>query len=429
MIADAAPGEHLFSGLKVVDAASVIAAPAAAMILADFGANVVKIERPGRGDMLRGLSRRPGAPEGTDWFWQMDGRNKRSLALNLKSERGLEVLHKLVADCDVFITNQPYGSREAMGLTYEDVRPLNPRLIYASLTAYGERGPERYRKSFDQLAYWARSGLMDLMRAPGTPPTQGLPGMGDHPTGVALYAGIVTALLHRERTGEGGMVHTSLLANGLWSVSGVAGSAMAGTDMAAYREASRVPSAMMRVYETADGRWLQFNMVRNDELLARLFAGLDAVHLLADERFATPPDMWRNRGAFGDAIAAIVATRTSDEWLRVFAALDVPVNRVAVVEETTADEQILLNEMATPPSQGDIDVPLLVNHPLKITSVPSVETKRAPGLGEHSAEILAELGYGEDAIASMREEGVISPASGPSDPRAGPVKRTASARR
>lgn len=398
---------HLFAGLKVVDAATVIAAPAAAMMLADFGADVVKIERPGRGDMLRGLSRRPGTPDGSDWFWQMDGRNKRGLTLNLKSERGLEVMRKLVAWCDVFITNQPYGAREAMGLTYEDVRPLNPRLVYASLTAYGERGPERYRKSFDQLGYWARSGLMDLMRAPGTRPAQGLPGMGDHPTAVALYAGIVTALLRRERTGEGGMVHTSLLANGLWSVSGVAGAAMAGTDMAAYREALETPPVTMRVYRTADGRWLQFNMVRNDELLARLFTGLEAVELLADERFADRRDMWRNRAALSDAIADIVARRTSDEWLRVFADLDVPVNRIATVEETVEDEQILCNEMAVPPPREESAVPLLVNHPVKVSSAPPVRPRRAPALGEHSAEILGELGYDEAAIASMQADGVI----------------------
>ena len=398
---------HLFAGLKVVDAATVIAAPAAAMMLADFGADVVKIERPGRGDMLRGLSRRPGAPEGSDWFWQMDGRNKRGLTLNLKSERGLEVMRKLLAWCDVFITNQPYGAREAMGLAYEDVRPLNPRLVYASLTAYGERGPERYRKSFDQLGYWARSGLMDLMRAPGTRPTQGLPGMGDHPTAVALYAGIVTALLRRERTGEGALVHTSLLANGLWSVSGVAGAAMAGTDMAVYRDAMETAPITMRVYETADERWLQFNMVRNDELLARMFTGLEAVELLADARFATPRDIWRNRAALGDAIADIVATKTSDEWLRVFAELDVPVNRVATVEETVEDEQILLNEMAAAPPRGESAVPLLVNHPVKVSSAPPVTPKRAPALGEHSAEILSELGYSETAIASMRADGVI----------------------
>lgn len=399
--------DHVFDGLRVVDAATVIAAPAAAMILADFGADVIKVERPGSGDMLRSLS--PVAPPheaGNGWFWQMDARNKRSLTLDLKTDRGMEAMRRLIATCDVFITNQPYDSREAMKLTYEDLKPLNPRMIYASLTAYGEQGSERNRKSFDQLAYWARSGLMDLMRERGTTPTQGLPGMGDHPTGVALYAGIVTALLRREQTGEGGMVHTSLLANGLWSVSGIAGAVVAGGDMEHYRT-SHLRSAMMRVYQARDGRWLQLNMVRNDDLLARMFTAMDAAHILADERFATPRDMWQNRGEFGDAIAEIIARRTSDDWLETFDSLNVPVYRVALVEETATDAQILANGMAVRPEDDEAELPRILTHPLKATSTPSVTPKRAPRLGEHSGEVLAELGYDAEAIRAMAEEGVI----------------------
>ncbi|MEM7220420.1 MAG: CoA transferase [Pseudomonadota bacterium] len=400
--------DYLLSGLRVIDCATVIAAPAAAMMLADYGADVIKIEAPGEGDMLRMLSHLPTSPNtGEDWFWQLDGRNKRGLTLDLTHADGQAVLRRLIAGADVFITNLPFPVRDHLGVSFEAVRALNQRLIYASLTAYGETGPERERKGFDQLAYWARSGLMDLMRAPDTTPTQGLPGMGDHPTAVALFASIMTALLHRERTGEGGMAHTSLLANGLWSAAGVAQGAIAGGDTAAYRERMRVYPAMMRPYAAADGRWLQFNMVRTDALLDLLLTALDAADLLTDPRFGDPETLWENRAAFGDAIAARVAQADSDHWLRVFAELGVPVNRVAVIEEAATDEQLLANEIVAPPEDPQMQLPLLIDHPVRITSVPRVGPRRAPGMGEHATDILAELGYDPAEIQQLRDDGVL----------------------
>ena len=211
----------LFEGLKVLDVGTWIAGPVAATMLADFGAEVTKIELPGRGDGYRHYAHTPGIPDAgeVNYTWLMDARNKRSLTLNLKDPRGKAILEKLIEDCDVYVTNQPQSLRRSLGLTYEELAALNPRMIYASLTAYGETGPERDREGFDLVAYWARSGLMDMVRQPGATPIQSLPGMGDHPTAVALYASIVTALLRRERTGKGSKVHTSLIGNGLWAAS------------------------------------------------------------------------------------------------------------------------------------------------------------------------------------------------------------------
>lgn len=394
---------YLFSGLKVIDCASVIAAPAAATMLADFGADVIKVEQPGSGDMLRLLSNIDTTPDAdTDWFWELHGRNKRGLALDMKSARGQEVLHRLVADADVFITNYPYPVREALGLTYDTLRELNPTLIYASLTAYGEEGPERDRKGFDQLAYWARSGLMDIMREPGTLPTQGLPGMGDHPTAVAIYAGIVTALLQRERTGEGAMVHTSLLANGLWSAAGVVQGAMAGGDMARYRDRNQIYAPMYRPYETADGRWLQFNMIRDEEMLTTLLVALGAVELLVDPRFPDLETMFGEaREPFGNEIQQIVRTKNATEWLSELDGHGLPVNLVATVEEAAVDEQARINAIAVQPVNGELDTPWIINHPVKVTSVPQVGPRRAPALGEHGREILAELGYSPDEIDAL----------------------------
>lgn len=399
---------HLLSGLKVIDCATVIAAPAAATMLADFGADVIKVEQPGAGDMLRLLSGISSTPDAeSDWFWELHGRNKRSLALDMKSDEGRQVLQRLVADADVFITNYPYPVRESLGLTHDRLREVNPTLIYASLTAYGEAGAERERKGFDQLAYWARSGLMELMREPDTLPTQGLPGMGDHPTAVSLYAGIVTALLHRERTGEGSFVHTSLLANGLWSAAGIVQGAMAGGDMAGYREQNRIYTPMLRPYETSDGRWLQFNMVRDEAMLTTLLVALGAGELLADPRFPDLETMFGSaREPLGDELARIVRTRTAAEWLREFEAYDLPINLVATVEETAVDEQVRVNAMAVETDSG-LDTPWIINHPVKVSGVAQVGPRRAPALGEHGREILAELGYTSEEIDTLEAGGTI----------------------
>ncbi len=399
--------QYLFQGLKVIDAATVIAGPAAAMMMADFGADVIKIEEPRRGDMLRWLSNMPDTdPGGENYMWQMDGRNKRSIGLDLKDPRGLKVMHELIAQCDVFITNMPYPSRESFKLSYDDVKPSNPNLIYASLTAYGELGEERDRKGFDQLAYWARSGLMDLMREPGTLPTQGLPGMGDHPTAVSIYAGIVTALLKRERTGKGSFVQTSLLANGLWSISATAQGVMAGGDMQQSRAATERPGFSFRVYQAKDGRWLQFNMVRNEELMNLAFTAMDATDLLVDERFKTPRSMYQHREAVGERIQEIISTKSSDEWLAIFAEFDVPINRIGIVEETPTDSQVLLNRMVSKPDDPAIEIPLVVNHPVQVSGVNHVKMKLAPELGEHSREVLNELGYETSIIDEFMADGV-----------------------
>ena len=177
--------------------------------------------------------------------------------------------------------------------------------------------------------------------------------------------------------------------------------------MTKYRERTRIKPAMMRVYQAEDGRWLQFNMVRNEELLSLLLTGMDALHLLTDERFADSQLLWENRGAFGDELQNVVAQKTSAEWLAIFTELDVPVNRVAIVEETKNDVQILDNRMASAPERDDVTIPLVINHPIQISSVPQVGPIRAPDLGEHAEDILKELGYDQEAIADMKDRGVI----------------------
>src|SRR6201991_3200437 len=208
----------LLQGLRVVDLASWIAGPAAATVLGDFGADVVKVEPPGVGDAYRSFSRFPPNPEvdGVNYTWQLDNRNKRSIELNLKSPNARTVLERLVKWADVLVTNFPPPARARLGLDYEELAPLNPRLIYADITGFGETGPDADKPGFDVTTYWARSGLMDMTRQGAAPPAINVFGSGDHATAISLFAGVMTALYRREKTGQGARVTASLIAEGAW---------------------------------------------------------------------------------------------------------------------------------------------------------------------------------------------------------------------
>ena len=211
--------DNIFSGLKVVDLASFIAGPSAAVILSDFGADVIKVEPP-TGDSWRMGHKIPPQPQAKDAYpWHLANRNKRGITLDLKSPSAQQVLERLVKWADVLIVNTPHPARKRLKLEYDDVVQWNPRLIYADVTGFGEKGPDADLPGFDITSYWARSGLLSMTRDAGAPPTWPVAGSGDNATAVGLYSAIVTALYRRERTGKGSYVTTSLLAEGVWSAS------------------------------------------------------------------------------------------------------------------------------------------------------------------------------------------------------------------
>lgn len=396
----------LFADLKVLDVGSWIAAPVATTMLADYGAQVIKIEAPDLGDGYRNFAAMPGAPDAeSNYTWHMDNRNKRSITLNLKSVAGRQVLRELVAQCDVYVTNLPQPMRRQWQLTYEDLAEVNPSMIYASLTAYGENGPERDREGFDLVAYWSRSGLMDLVRAPGGAPAPALPGMGDHPTAVTLYASIVTALLQRERTGRGSHVHTSLMANGVWSASCIAQGVFADASFDNYflnqsRQFTRL------LYEASDGRWLQFSMVRTDDEVDALLIALERPDALVDERFATSEARLEHGVELKALIAESIAQHSSTEWMSLFADAGVPAALVGQVADLANDQQVRDNTMAIPAPTGSA-MERMIKHPINIDGLATREHAPAPTQGQHSGEVLQELGYNPEQIAQMREDGVI----------------------
>ncbi len=400
-------GDYLFSGLKVLDVGTWIAGPVAATILADFGASVIKVETPGAGDPYRALSGgvlSPRAP--MNYMWLADARNKRGIALNLKVQEARDILLQLVRECDVYVTNQPMATRRAFGLTYEELAPINERMIYASLTAYGEEGPDAELEGFDGVAWWARTGLMDMVRAPGTVPGMSVPGMGDHPTAVSVYAAIVTALLQRERTGKGTRVHTSLLANGLWSNLCLAQAAMVGAEFPD-RSPGPVRSPNRVLFETSDGRLLQLYMVRTQAELDALLIVAGREDMLADPRFADAVSRSQNAPALVAEIQGTIGQRTAAEWMRLFRENGVPVTLVAQMQDLAHDPQIAANHMAVPPVDPTVPAPLIVTHPINIDGLDKVGPTRAPDVGEHTVEVLTELGYDAVEIERLRAVGAF----------------------
>src|SRR5262245_16573195 len=247
--------DSVFSGLKVLDFSSFVAAPAAAVILSDFGADVIKVEPPS-GDAWRNGHKVPQQPQSdVPYQFHLNNRNKRGLTLDLKSPSARPVLEKLVRWADVTIVDTPHPARKKLKLEYDDVAPWNPRLIYADLTGFGEKGPDADLPGFDLTSYWARSGLLSMTRDAGAPPTWPVGGSGDNATALGIYSAIVTALYRRDRTGKGAYVTTSLLAEGVWSASVSIQAALAGAKFYAPHDRKNPANAGLNVYRASDGTW------------------------------------------------------------------------------------------------------------------------------------------------------------------------------
>src|SRR5712692_3287678 len=304
--------DNIFSGLKVVDLASFIAGPGAAVILSDFGADVIKVEPP-TGDTWRIGYKIPPQPRSDDNYpWHLNNRNKRGLALDLKSPHAQDILERLVKWADVLIVNTPHPARKKLKLEYEDVAQWNPRLIYADLTGYGEKGPDASLPGFDITAYWARSGLLSLTRDAGSPPTWPVAGSGDHATAVGLYAAIVTALYRRERTGKGSYVTTSLLAEGVWSCGVSIQAALCDATFFPLHDRLKPPNATFNVYRSSDDNW--FLIVLTPDKWPALATGIGRPDLLTDARFADPAKQMSNSAELTAILDEEFASQPLAHW-------------------------------------------------------------------------------------------------------------------
>jgi crotonobetainyl-CoA:carnitine CoA-transferase CaiB-like acyl-CoA transferase len=405
--ADAIMEKGIFEGLKVLDCASFIAAPAAATVLSDFGADVIKIEPPVTGDPYRHLSQLPGYPSSPHNFaWMLDARNKKSLALDLSKPDGQAVLHRLVAEADVFITNFPPAVRARLKMTYAELAPLNARLIYASFTGYGEKGEEANKPGFDSNAYWARSGLMDLVRADlDTAPARSVAGMGDHPCAMAFYGAIVTALYQRERTGKGSHVSSNLMANGVWAASVLAQAKLCGATFHPRRSRERALNAVTNHYKCRDGRWIMLSLLNEDRQWPTLARCLGREDFITDSRFATKADRHARSVELIRCFDDIFITRDLAEWRRILDGNGLVFGVVGILDDIPDDKQMLENEVLVP---FENDTMLTINSPIWVDGSKKVQPRRAPGIGEHSDEILRGAGYDEAEIGQLRASGAVA---------------------
>ena len=387
-------------GIRALDLTRARAGPTCARQLADWGADVIKIElppRPGGGDGITG--------ERHGFDFQNLHRNKRSLTLNLKAEAGHDIFMQLAKDVDVIVENYRPGVKHRLGIDYEAVREVNPRIVYGSISGFGQAGPYRDRPGVDQIAQ-GLGGLMSITGLPGQGPVRvGIP-IADLTAGMLLAQGILLALFERERSGEGQWVHTSLLEAQIQMLDFQAARWLISQEVAPQAGNDHPTSIPTGVFPTADGH---INIAASGGILwQRLCQTLGLEALLDDPDYADNELRSKNRKALNARISEVTPSRTSEEWIDVLNEAGVPCGPINTIDATFADPQVQALGIARPmprPQLGDTHV---VGQAINLARTPQPPSHRAtPELGQHTDEILGSLGLDGDAIRELRENGVI----------------------
>ncbi len=389
-------------GLRILDLSRVLAGPYATMILADLGADVIKIEMPGTGDDSRNFG--PYLHGESAYFMSLN-RNKRSVTLNLKSPRGKQIIRELAAQVDVVIENFRPGTLEKLGLGYETLREINPRLIYAAISGFGRTGPYSQRPAYDGVVQ-AMGGVMSITGPEDGTPTRVGTSIGDIIAGIFMATGVLSALAARERTGQGQLVDVAMLdcqvailenAIARYGVTGEIPRPIG----------SRHPSVVpLEPFETQDGELMV--AVGNDTVWLRLCEALERPDLGADPRFTTNPSRLAHYAELRPLLAEIFVTRTNADWQARLDAVGVPASPINNVPQVMEHPQVLAREMLVKvlhPVAGELT---MAGIPIKLSETPGAMRMPAPTLGQHTEEVLRDLlGYTPEQIAELRAEGAI----------------------
>jgi crotonobetainyl-CoA:carnitine CoA-transferase CaiB-like acyl-CoA transferase len=403
-----------FEGVKVVDLSTVIAASSAARILADQGAEVIKVEALG-GDLHRVQGAILGVPAQADEnpVFDVENANKTFVALNLKSPEGNRVLRDLLKDADVLITNYREDALARLGLTYDDLRGDLPGLVYGHINAYGEQGQDAAKPGYDIIAYFGRTGLGLDTGTSENYPLVNLAGMGDHPTGVALAQGVAAALYRKLKTGEGDKVSVSLYHAGIWTTATMQPGVQVGNRYPQpYREPVLLP-VMGHPYRTADEQWVIFMLFDFDRYWGPLCESLERPDLIDDARFNTRMANKKNQGQLVEIMAPLIATRPMAEWSEKWHARDIPFESLRHMADVAGDEQALVNDFLRPvtyPSGKTFHMP---TPPIQFRQSGKPDYRPSADVGAHTREVLAGHGYSEQEIADLAAAGAIRVADKP----------------
>jgi crotonobetainyl-CoA:carnitine CoA-transferase CaiB-like acyl-CoA transferase len=403
---------QVMKGVRILEVAEQTFVPAAAALLADYGADVVKIEPVERGDAMRGLASTGTAavPDDVHVLLEHSNRGKKSLGLDLASPEGKEILYKLVATSDIFLTNKLPRVRKKLQIEVDDIRAHNPRIIYVRGTGQGERGPDADKGSYDNLAFWLRSGAsMGVMRSDyPQPPTPPGPGFGDSIGAMTIAGGMMGALFHRERTGEPTVVDISLLASGMWAMGQAIGlSVVLNKGWAAPPANAPKTNPIVANYLTKDGKWLALNCLQAGQYWPPLCKSIGRPELATDPRFADHASLMAHNLEAAEILIEVFAARTVDDWRE---QLDDFVGQWTVVQDTldvATDAQSVANGYLQPCETAAGFPFQLVAAPVQYDEQPAMPG-RAPEFNEHGDAILADLGYDWDTIVDLKVRGIVA---------------------
>lgn len=400
--AAAAPHPGPLSGMRVLELAQIMAGPTCGMLLADMGADVVKVEKLPGGDDARGY-KQPSV-NGVSAPFMMLNRNKRALALNLKHWRGRDVLLRMVREADVLTENFRRGTLEKLGLSHEVLAGVNPGLIYCAVSGYGRSGPDADKGGFDLIAQ-GFAGLMSITGEPGGPPVKTGNSVADINAGILAALGILAAYAHRLKTGEGQVVDTSLMEAALQQTYWHAAIYFATGSSPGPTGSAHLLTAPYQAFRTRDG-WINIGGA-NQANWERIAEVVGHPEWRDDARFATNSARVTNRSALSDAMNAVLVTRSKAEWIAAFDAAGVPVGPVHTIGEALEHPQTIARGMVTEVEHPQAGPVRTLGCPIHFSRTPTRITRPAPMLGEHTRELLREYGYDDAEIDTLIADGVV----------------------